>query len=84
LRPETVRDLDGDQQVDVLYLPAMYAHPTRAVVGYGHGAGTFDAEVSFAVSGPTDQIVADVNGDGRPDIVTTGSLGFDVLLNTCY
>jgi hypothetical protein len=46
--------------------------------------GTFLAPVSYTLSGssvPQSIVVADVNGDGRPDIVIGGSTVVNVLLN---
>jgi hypothetical protein len=46
--------------------------------------GTFLAPVSYALSGssvPQSIVVADVNGDGHPDIVIGGSTVVNVLLN---
>jgi hypothetical protein len=41
-------------------------------VGLGHGDGTFGASTTYTVSAASSLVVADVNGDGIPDIVTTG------------
>jgi hypothetical protein len=49
----------------------------------GNGNGTFQSAVNFGVgSGPFSAAVADVNGDGRPDLVTAnyGSASVSVLL----
>jgi hypothetical protein len=36
----------------------------------GNGNGTFQAKVEYPTSaGPTSVVVADVNGDGMPDLV---------------
>ena len=71
-------DLDGDKVVDLVIgkvLPvggdvSPYSHIGQVEVRVGIGNGTFYAPISFE-AGAGAFVVADVNGDGRPDILTT-------------
>ena len=78
-----VADVNGDGKLDVL--TANYGNSTSSVL-LGTGTGSFGAATSFSTdanSTPRDIVVADVNGDHRPDLLTanyhTGTIG--VLLN---
>jgi len=72
-------DLDGDGNQDVIVAydnaSADHAHPVAAAanaiyIWYGRADGTFDAPVVLTPSRNFYQVaVADVNGDGRPDLV---------------
>ncbi|MGH9427655.1 MAG: FG-GAP repeat domain-containing protein [Terriglobia bacterium] len=47
----------------------------------GNGNGTFQPQQRFTTgAGPSSVAVADVNGDGRPDVVTANSNDVSVLL----
>jgi hypothetical protein len=50
----------------------------------GNGDGTFEPPVSYPISNGIDFVVADVNGDRKPDLVSADAVGnaVDVLLNT--
>ena len=80
-----VGDLNRDGRLDLV--AANYALNSVGVL-LGQGTGDFPATATLYSTGnntaPNDVAVADVNGDGRPDIVTanftTGTVG--VLLNT--
>jgi hypothetical protein len=77
-------DLNQDGNLDLVYTNALQG--TVAVL-YGQGNGTFYDPVDFAASRwAWDFALADVNGDGVPDVVTTGFeqnfSGVGVLLNT--
>lgn len=66
-------DLDGDGAVDLAGVVAAGAAP---VVWYGSGAGAFQPRVVLAAlgaaSGPADMLrAADLNGDGRVDLVSS-------------
>jgi regulation of enolase protein 1 (concanavalin A-like superfamily) len=66
-----VADLNGDGKLDVLIGYAGEADDDGVVVSVGNGDGTFsDGPTLFTGtdSGPSGGVVADFNGDGRPDL----------------
>jgi hypothetical protein len=71
-----VADVNGDGKPDILALGDYYnkttkSFPSTVSVLLGNGDGTFQAPHTFAVDpGANSLAVADVNGDGHPDIVT--------------
>jgi hypothetical protein len=73
-------DIDGDGKLDLVYTNSEYG--TVGIL-FGEGNGTFYDPVEYAVSdGPWGLAVADVNGDGAPDVVIAGNFpGVTVLLN---
>jgi hypothetical protein len=68
-----IGDFDGDGKADIAaaeedgYDPAV-GYFTKTVVLYGSGTGTF-TEKSITVGGSARYVVADINGDGRSDLV---------------
>ena len=77
-----VADVNGDGKLDVLT-----ANENSSTIGVllGNGNGTFQAPATFSAgtgSNPHDIAVADVNGDGRPDVLTAnyGANSAGVLL----
>ena len=75
-------DFDADGRVDLV------AGDFRASTLYvyrGDGAGNFANGIALAAGGPANELeVADMNGDGRPDIVTVNEdASVSVLLNRC-
>ncbi len=79
-----VADVNGDSKLDLVT-----ANNGTNVAGVmlGTGTGTFGAMTSYstgASSGPVGMAVADVNGDHRPDLLTTNvyNNAAGVLLNT--
>ena len=79
-----VADVNGDGKLDVL--TANYGNNMVGVL-LGTGTGTFGAVATYSVGSggiPYDIVVADVNGDGKPDLITAnyGSDAAGVLLGT--
>jgi FG-GAP-like repeat len=78
-----VADVNGDGRLDIV---TANSGSNNVSVLLGNGSGSFSAAPGspFAVgANPVSVAVADVNGDGRPDIVTAnqGSSNVSVLLN---
>jgi hypothetical protein len=67
-------DFDGDGNLD-LVVSSISNDPSDVVsVLLGHGDGSFEAAVEYPVGAlPGFVAVADLNGDGKPDIVTENS-----------
>jgi VCBS repeat-containing protein len=64
-----VADVNGDGRLDLVTANQGSGGSTVTVLR-GNGNGTFQSAVNFAIpANPTSLAVADVNGDGRPDLV---------------
>lgn len=60
-------DLDGDGNVDIV---ALISFPQVAEIFYGNGDGTFQPPVVLPLARSYNQLaIADMNGDGRPDLI---------------
>src|SRR5262249_55560159 len=79
-------DINGDGKVDIVPANPSPGQNASVSVFLGNGNGTFSFfqtfQSRFAVVEPTSIAVADVNGDGRPDVLIAGyGGGIDVLNN---
>ena len=82
----TVADVNGDGKPDILTTDTDAANSTAKVL-LGTGTGSFGPPMIFSLgtsSIPVDIVVADVNGDSKPDILTANNLigTVGVLLGT--
>jgi len=84
-----VADFNGDGIPDLVVAndpcSPSCGNPGSISVLVGNGDGTFQPPQTFSVNGEFPQLtVADVNGDGKPDVVTANgdSRSITVLLNT--
>jgi hypothetical protein len=74
-------DLNGDGNSDLAVLDS---RSDTVSVLLGRGGGTFSDPVDYDAGANYDQAsvaVADLNGDGKPDVATTTATGLRVLLN---
>jgi len=81
----TTGDTNADNKADIvaatITLPGPYPNPTNPNIGnslfvlIGNGNGTFQTPVAYLSDIPSDPHLADVNGDGIPDIIAGGSTG---------
>ena len=69
-------DFNGDGKLDVLFSATSLSSQPELVVFPGNGAGGFAAPISTLITGvnsPQIWIAGDVNGDGIPDVVISGT-----------
>jgi FG-GAP-like repeat len=80
-----IADFNGDGKLD-LFVKVWDANGNFVHSGImlGNGDGTFGPMINLPANGsfPGSFLVADINGDGRPDIVFQGPIGVGVLFNT--
>jgi Bacterial Ig-like domain (group 3)/FG-GAP-like repeat len=81
-----VGDTNGDNIPDVVSTTIQLAPINNANIGnslfvlIGKGDGTFKSTATYVSDIPSDPHLADVNGDGKPDIIAGGSSGALVYL----
>ena len=68
-----VTDLNGDGRPDIIVTNEYSSSINAVAVLLGNGDGTFQPRVTFATGKFPVAAVADVNGDGRPDVVTANA-----------
>jgi hypothetical protein len=75
-------DFNGDGNQDVVVTDTSNG-ANRLDVGLGDGSGKLTWAGIITLSTPPAMVAtADLNGDGKPDLVTTSNNGVDVILNT--
>ena len=86
-------DVNGDGKIDLVVTNegtyGSSSDPGSVAVLFGNGDGTFQTAVQYAAGGnPAFSLVADINGDGKPDLITsttvnptTFAYGLSVRLN---
>lgn len=84
-------DLNGDERIDIVMASTFVANPPPhpgsllSFLQRSDGSGTFMSSVSYPIgSDPWQVAIADVSGDGLPDVVVanTESSNISVLLNS--
>lgn len=67
-------DVNGDGKPDFVVTNEVFSGSASVSVFLGNGDGSFQTKVDYITgSQPKSVVIADVSGDGRPDIVVTGS-----------
>jgi FG-GAP-like repeat len=80
-RSVAVADFNGDGIPDIA-VTSPNDTSSRILIFYGLGNGAFGTPVRYPVNIPTVNLaVADLNGDGRPDLIFTSSQRISVMLN---
>lgn len=81
-----VADVDGDGKLDLVVSSQASNSPVTSALGFqrGLGDGTFERQVRFPafVTNTASERFADLNGDGRVDLIATQSNGVTIQLAT--
>ena len=67
-----IADLNGDGKTDLAFTIHDQNSIPNVAVALGSGGGNFAAPVLYPVAGTDSIAIADMNGDGIPDLVTSG------------
>ncbi|MFK0175185.1 FG-GAP-like repeat-containing protein [Streptomyces xanthochromogenes] len=81
LSSASVSDLNGDGHTDLV---VSSVDSNEVVVLEGNGSGAFASPIAFGLNGgsnPQATAAADLNGDGRPDVVTANSNSSATFVN---
>ena len=73
-------DFNRDGNADVVYVSHGYSYGDRIDIFWGNGAGEFTNGPTMAAPGAGALYVADLNRDGRSDLIVTRSGGMDLYL----
>ena len=73
VRAAAAADFNGDGNLDLALPYSPTGQRTGILVSFGNGNGAFQMPVFYGGSNPIFISVADVNGDGHPDIVVPGA-----------
>ena len=78
-------DFNGDGKADLAAISAANGGIASLLIMFGNGDGTFAAPVGYLVGPQNFHEIADIDGDGRPDVIGVGPSSNDVwvLLNRC-
>ena len=74
-------DVNGDGRPDLVVTTWSFSPTNPGSVGVllGNGDGTFKPVVTYPAGGPQAAAIADVNGDGKPDVLVADTSGAGVI-----